>query len=173
MELVNIVKKRGAKRNQNAMDKKLDIVTETIPAEVAPVIQHLPEMILIRVTNPVPDAEDHVYTMIRNKAHQNVAYIFGEEARREPERDTVLIVKGITGDYPNMILVIPHDKVDLFKSKFHSADTAEKIEKLLIDYGILRNSPLFWQNIDWFQKYTPVENKRDFGLFDLKNYYTY
>jgi len=173
LEFVEKVKARTKTVARTSTDKHLDNVASTIPAETAPVVQFLPEMVLIKVTDSDPESKDQVYTMIRNKAHKNVAYIFDEESRREPERDNVIFIKGITGDYPNMMLVIPKAKLEEFKEQFHAADTREKIIAILKDYGILRNSVYFWQNIEWIQNYTPPSNNRDFGIFDLKNYYTY
>ena len=153
------------------VDKQLEDFSKTIPAKLAPVVQFLPELVLIRVK--MNNGNDQVYTMIRNKAHKNVAYIFDEQSRREPEKDTVMFIKGITGDYPNMILTVSEDELDTFKSLFYAADSADKIEAMLIKYGVLRNSNKFWQNVDWFQTYIKPSDHRDYGIFDLKNYYTY
>jgi len=40
--------------------------------------------------------------LIRNQELLNVAFIFGENLRREPEKDTLIVVPGFLGSYPNI-----------------------------------------------------------------------
>ncbi|MBL4683537.1 MAG: fatty acid cis/trans isomerase [Nannocystaceae bacterium] len=43
------------------------------------------------------------YTMTRVTEHRNVAYLFGDDRRREPEGDTLAICRRDTGSYPDLM----------------------------------------------------------------------
>jgi hypothetical protein len=46
------------------------------------------------------------YTLVRNKAHTNAAFMFGESDRREHDKDTLTAYPGLLGSYPNYFFVV-------------------------------------------------------------------
>lgn len=46
-------------------------------------------------------------TLIRNKAHTNVAFMFNENDRRERDKDTLTVYPGLLGSYPNYMFHVP------------------------------------------------------------------
>ena len=117
------------------------------------------------------DGGDEVYTILRNKALENVSYLFGEERRRMPEEDSLLVIPGLVGDYPNIMVDLKEEELPLFRERFHAADSMDKVIACWMTYGVLRNSPEFWPALDWFTSWDKQEDPIQAGRFDLKHYY--
>ena len=47
-----------------------------------------------------------VYALVHNDAHKNVAFMFGEDERRIPADDTLTVVRGHFGSYPNFFFEV-------------------------------------------------------------------
>lgn len=158
-----------ARPGPGAAHRSLARVHEEIPQSMAHFVQYFPEVVFVRIR--MNDGDDEVYTILRNKAHKNVAYLFGEENLRDPKYDSLLVLPGLVGDYPNLMMVLGEDDVDGYLEKLHQSDSFDKIVDCYLSHGVLRNSPEFWPTLDWFvdwqQKADPVQA----GLFDLKHYF--
>jgi hypothetical protein len=133
-------------------------------------VQALPDVAFVHVATD-DDTEDLAYTIIRNKALSNNSMVFREGRRRVIEDDTLTVVKGHVGSYPNAFIHIPidqiEDRIDSYlniKDKLDYYNFAKK-------YAIKRNSPNFWEESDWhYRKYLkdqPVEA----GLFDMYRFH--
>ncbi|MBU2871706.1 fatty acid cis/trans isomerase [Colwellia sp. E2M01] len=111
--------------------------------------------------------KNHVYSLINNTAHTNVAELFFENSRLMPEKDTVAVLRGIVGNYPNAFFKV--DKADLsqFVSTLTQIKTEEDYSALKDKFAIRRTSPNFWQYADelhtWYEKHYP----RSAGLLDF------
>ena len=62
-------------------------------------VDFMPDVSFVRVSTGDPEA-DLAYTLIRNKAHTNVAFMLGEEKRREPGKDTLTAYPRTAGQLP-------------------------------------------------------------------------
>lgn len=133
-------------------------------------VQALPDVTFVHVVTD-DNTEDLAYTIIRNKALSNNSMLFKEGRRRVLKDDTLTVVKGHVGSYPNAFSHIPvdqiEDRIDAYlkiKNKLDYYSFAKK-------YAIQRNSPNFWEESDWhyrkFLKDQPVEA----GLFDMYRYH--
>ena len=69
-------------------------------------IDFMPDVAFLRVV-PEDAAQAQAYTLIRNKAHSNVAFMFDEEERRERDDDTLTVYRGLLGSYPNFFFDVP------------------------------------------------------------------
>ncbi len=129
----------------------------------------LPEASLLRVRSDGPD-RDAVYTLVANRAHTNVASMFGEADRRLPDHDRLMLVPGFTGSYPNFAFDVPIGELNEFTIRLAGADTPETMIAVADRWGVRRSADDFWQTIDWFsaefRRQEPVET----GLFDLQRY---
>lgn len=131
-------------------------------------VQQMPDLVVLRVRDS--KIGDQVYTIIRNKAHTNVAFIFGEEKRRRPEDDTLSIVPGFMGSYPNFFFSIDTGQQDEFVAALLAMKNVVDFEQFIETYGIRRTSPKFWKTSDWFNaQYTRI-NPVEAGLLDLNRY---
>ena len=111
-------------------------------------VQFLPDVMFVHVTTG-DDSQDLAYTIIRNKALSNNSMLFNENRRRVLENDTLTVVKGHIGSYPNAFSRIPIGKIEA------RIDAYLRIQNVLDYYnyakenGIQRNSPNFWEESDW------------------------
>lgn len=128
-----------------------------------------PDVTFLRVKTP-PGQEDLAYSIIKNKALSNNSFMFGEERRRKPEDDTLSIVRGHVGNYPNAFAQIPLEEVETLVD--HYLKVKDRITYYLMarKYVIRRTNPDFWDEYDWhcrtFLKAHPIEG----GTFDLYRY---
>ena len=138
------------------------------PAAGLNVIEQLPEATMLRIETP--SGKRMVYSMLRNRAHSNVAFLLGEAYRYQPGLDTVTIYPGVLSSYPNFIFNIPAQEVPQFVAQMEGAKDADRFEKVVDRWGVRRSHPLFWQYFHDLSQYiretTPVEE----GVLDMNRY---
>ncbi len=133
-------------------------------------VQALPDVTFVHVVTD-DDNKGIAYTIIRNKALSNNSMMFDEAHRRVLKNDTLTVIKGYTGSYPNTFSRIPIDQIeDRIDSYLKIKDKLDYYH-FAKQYGIQRNSPKFWAESDWhhqtFLKSQPVEA----GVFDMYRYH--
>lgn len=131
-------------------------------------IRFLPEMTLLRVTDE--RGERTVYSIIRNRAHSNVAFMFGESLRHQPERDTLTLYPGIAGSYPNFIFDVPASQIAAFREQLTAASSAESFEKIVMQWGVRRTHPQFWEILHDFTKWHRETEPLEAGILDVNRY---
>ncbi|MCK5915406.1 MAG: fatty acid cis/trans isomerase, partial [Deltaproteobacteria bacterium] len=116
------------------------------------------------------DGRDIAISMIINRWHDNVSFLFGEDKVLDPTKDHIDFIPGFVGSYPNYFLDVNEadfpDFIDLLSS-FH--DTKEEIARFN-KYVVNRADDDFWEHYDWFQKRFDIEQPVNSGLFDLNRY---
>jgi hypothetical protein len=132
-------------------------------------IHALPEVSFLRVKT-ADSLKDFVYTLIHNRKLLNVSFIFGESLRREPEQDTLTVVPGFLGSYPNIFLAVQKDHLAEFIEQLQHAKTDTDLDKFYSQYSIRRTNPEIWQYYDWFNKKYRSEQPESAGLFDMNRY---
>jgi hypothetical protein len=119
-----------------------------------------PEQILLRVKRS--SEKDEVYTILNNVSHTNVAHIFGEDERVLANEQSISVLPGIVGSYPNVFLNVHEDQLAEFVTAFDSVSTGKDYEAFLDRYGIRRTSPEFWSFSDWIHDWylenAPIES---------------
>ena len=131
-------------------------------------IHLLPNVTFLRVDNPRGGFK--VYTLLRNRAHSNVAFILGEELRYEPEKDSLTILKGPVGSYPNFIFRVSQQEVSAFvKAVAGMRDDSDR-QTLINRWGVRRTHPDFWSVFHSFREYMEDTEPRQAGYFDLNRY---
>ncbi|CAM3360393.1 fatty acid cis/trans isomerase [Pseudomonas fluorescens] len=138
------------------------------PAAGLKVIEQLPEATMLRVETA--SGKRVVYSMLRNRAHSNVAFLLGEAYRYQLGLDTVTIYPGVLSSYPNFMFNIPAGEVPEFVSAMEDAKDAQRFERIVDRWGVRRSHPLFWQYFHDLSRYvfetTPVED----GVLDMNRY---
>lgn len=115
--------------------------------------------------------EDAVVSIVINRWHDNVAFLFGEGGALDPARDRADFIKGFIGSYPNYFIDVHQDELpDFFDALMHYKATPED-EKRLQQYGVNRADDDFWEQYDWFQDRFNKKEPVTSGLFDLNRYY--
>ncbi|MCG7530400.1 fatty acid cis/trans isomerase [Psychrobium sp. MM17-31] len=127
-------------------------------------LQYLAQTSLITVVDE--NNQRHVFSMLHNNAHKNVAELGHEQERRLPKRDTVTVVNGFIGAYPNVFIELTEAQITPFVNAVASLTSKEDYKQLLDRFAIRRTHPQFWQHSDrinqLFKDYEPLEH----GLLD-------
>ena len=154
-------------------DQDLDVPAEiaklaSIASTQAPWVQYFPDLSLLRINNA--DGTDQVYSLIHDKAHTNVAFLFAESLRREPEKDTLTIMKGPIGSYPNFFFKVDEAELASFTHDLQAVRTEEQWLSFINAYGVRRSDGDFWETADYFQNAAIGRHPRESGLLDLNRY---
>lgn len=113
-----------------------------------------------------------VYSVIRNREHENISWILGESLRLAPEEDTLTILKGFHAFYPNFFFVVDENKVADFVERTKKISNATDYKNLEETYGLSRVSPDFWPLYDsLYVKFKEMDSK-EAGQLDLSRYFS-
>lgn len=138
------------------------------PAASLPVVDFLPECTLLRIYTATGQRE--IYTVLRNRAHSNVAYLTGESLRYEPEKDTLTIYPGILTSYPNFAFNVPADEVDDFTAAMAAVKSAADMENVVKHWGVRRMNPDFWALFHDYTEYMREHEPVEAALLDANRY---
>jgi hypothetical protein len=138
------------------------------PAAGLKVIDQLPEASLLRIETASGKRE--FYSLLRNRAHSNVAFMLGEALRYQPGLDTLTIYPGVLSSYPNFIFNIPAQQVPEFVTQMENAKDAAALEKIVDRWGIRRSHPQFWHYFHDQTRYLDETDPREAGVLDMNRY---
>jgi len=138
------------------------------PAGGLKVIDQMPEATMLRVD----DGQGHrvIYSVLRNRAHSNVAFLLGEAHRYQPELDTLTVFPGVMSSYPNFMFSVPAAEVPTFVDQMMAVKDAASFEKIVDHWGIRRSHPQFWFYFHDLTKYVEETNPVNAGVFDMNRY---
>ena len=138
------------------------------PAAGLKVIEQLPEATMLRVE--AADGRREVYSLLRNRAHSNVAFMLGEAYRYQPGLDTLTIYPGVLSSYPNFMFNVLAADVPAFVAAMEQARDGAAFERIVQRWGIRRSHPQFWGYFhdlnDYIKETEPVEA----GVLDMNRY---
>ena len=138
------------------------------PAAGLRVIDQLPEATMLRIESS--SGTRVVYSLLRNRAHSNVAFLLGESLRYQPGLDTLTIFPGVLSSYPNFMFNIPAREVPAFVAAMENAKDADHFEKVVERWGIRRSHPQFWQYFHDLSRYIHETEPVEEGVLDMNRY---
>lgn len=107
------------------------------------------------------------YTIIHHNAHYNISSLLNEEGQRAYDEDTVTIVPGFIGDYPEAIWYLHNtEQVNAFASGLAKVTDEAAYRDLKREFSIRRTHPQFWQYSDILHHVAKQYRGVEFGLFD-------
>jgi len=150
--------------------RRVDAALHELASVARPFVRRTPDLSLLRVRVDPTGTRDLVYSLVHNKAHTNVAFMFRENDRRQPSADTITIVPGFLGSYPNFFFDVKLGDVRDFVARMSAVDSDASFTRLVEAYGVRRTSPRFWKEADWLHgelaRTVPIEA----GRLDLSRY---
>ncbi len=156
--------------NANLFEQRADQAMRRIAGMRGKQVQVLPDVTFVHVVTG-GDTGDLAYTIIRNKALSNNSMLFKEGRRRLPENDTITVVKGYMGSYPNAFIRIPVGEIETRIDSYLKISNKLDYYNYSKKHGIQRNSPIFWEESDWhYQKFLKGQPIRA-GLFDMYRFH--
>lgn len=150
-------------------DREMSTLAAT-RAEFLPAINYLPNVTFVRVVND--QGERTVYSVIRDRAHTNVAFMLGEDLRYQPNDDKLTIYPGVIGSYPNFMFEIPASQLELFSERMKRLDAEQpgEFERIVELWGVRRTHPRFWDLLHditaWQREHQPLQA----GIFDVNRF---
>jgi hypothetical protein len=154
----------------SATERRAERALQPIASVPGPWVAELPDLAFLRVRSGKLDRGVVTYTLVHNKAHTNVASMFDEEERREPAKDTLSVVRGTLGSYPNFLFDVEVAQIEAFARALAAVGNASDFEALVERWGVRRTSPYFWEAFDWIHDDFRRRSPTAFGLFDLGRY---
>jgi len=127
-----------------------------------------PEVAFLQVIRK--NGEREAYSLLHNRAHSNIAQLFGEESRFIPEEDTLTVTPGFIGTYPNIFFQVNEIELDAFAKRLSALANEEDYTELVDRYGVRRTAPWFWRTSDYFVEQYRTDYPVEAGLFDLNRY---
>lgn len=136
---------------------------DSLPAQQATL---MPETTMIVIQDDKNPDNIDVFTALRNSAHYNVNSLFEEEENREPSKDSITLVHGLLGSYPDAFWYINASEITSSIEKLKSIKSEADYKALLDGVGMRRTNPNFWAFSDklmqWSSERYPIEG----GLLD-------
>lgn len=117
------------------------------------------------------NGEDIQGSLVINRWHDNVNSLFREEKRLNSNKDTIDVIDGNIGSYPNVFMEVKEEDLpDFFDMLVNFENTGEYLAKLE-KYAISRSDRNFWKYYDWFQNKFEEDEPLEAGLYDLNRYH--
>ena len=138
------------------------------PAAGLKVIDQLPEATMLRIETR--DGTRAVYSLLRNRAHSNVAFLLGESMRYQPGLDTLTLYPGVLSSYPNFMFNIPAEQVPAFVEQMENARDRYRFEQIVERWGVRRSHPQFWQYFHDLSRYIQETDPVEEGVLDMNRY---
>ena len=163
-QLMSGIKDQGYDINEsNTSDKYLHEMN-ILSAMPNAAIQHLPDVTFLSIEDTKGNLNS--FTLLRNKAHTNVASLFNEKSSLLPDKDTLTIVNGFLGAYPNAFWHVSDQRLNELVNDANRINSVHDYAKFMTNYGVRRTAADFWQHSDKlhanFNKIAPI----DYSLFD-------
>ena len=125
----------------------------------------LSEATFIAITDNT--GESSYFTLMRNNAHLNMTALLSEKKTLIPEENTVTVVNGLVGSYPNTFMRVSSTKVEAFVDQILALQTEGDYQKLMDVYGVRRTAKDFWEFTDQLHQWQQQKHPIEFGLFDF------
>lgn len=132
------------------------------------VIEWLPEASMVRVE--YDDETREIYSLLRNRAHTNVAFMFGEAYRYQPRLDTLTVYPGVLSSYPNFMFNVPAKQVPAFVQALEGTRSQAAFEDIVERWGIRRTHPDFWFYFNDLTRYLQDTDPVEAGVLDMNRY---
>jgi hypothetical protein len=149
----------------SAVERSVERELQRLASVKGDFVSLLPEVAFLRVRGP-----DLVYVLVHNDAHTNVAFMFGEDKRRLPADDTLSVIRGHFGSYPNFAFEVEAGQISGFVSDLLAVRSDADLERFVDSYGIRRTSARFWATADFLSADLRRRDPTGAGLYDFGRY---
>jgi hypothetical protein len=155
-------------------DMKLDDIASSLrpiasvpAADTTPFSRYFPDLALLKIKTATGP---RVYSIIHNKEHENVSWIMAESLRMDPQADTLTLLEGYLGSYPNMIFEVNSEELKSFVTQVKKIKNEKDYQRLVDAFGVRRTNLEFWKSYDELTHEDRIHGAEDFGYLDLTRY---
>ena len=157
----------GASQALQRIDQRLSSLAAR-PLAGLPAIEFLPEATLLRVE--LDGGGREVYSLLRNRANSNVAFMLGESLRYQPEKDTLTLYPEVLTSYPNFLFSLREGEVNAFVAALEQARSAADFERIVLRWGVRRTHPQFWALFHDMSEHIRETDPVEAGVLDMNRY---
>ena len=155
------------RRDAAAVEQALSRLSNR-PAAGFKAINFLPEASMLRVE--FSNGEREVYSLLRDRAHSNVAFMLGEQYRYQPGLDTLTVYPEVLSSYPNFIFNVKAEAVPAFVMALQQVSDEKSFRKVVEHWGIRRTHPEFWQYFHDLTEHIREREPLEAGVLDMNRY---
>lgn len=105
-------------------------------------------------------------TILRNNGHLNITAILRESKTLLPEENTITVVKGFLGAYPNAFMKVKREDITLFVDEVLAMNSNGAYRRLLDQFGMRRTNQDFWRYSDNLHNKFRLDSEVNFGFLD-------
>jgi len=167
------------KKFSPVLSRRYDLNTKGLPRDARKSLERLanlegaatatlPEVSFLAVTGL--NGSDRHFTLLHNSAHSNISTLFEESKNRLPAEDTVTLVDGFLGAYPNAFHKVDAKDLPSFVDAVAGLRSEASYAELLTRYGIRRTDARFWPHSDAVNAAYAGSFPIEAGLFDYNRY---
>ncbi len=128
---------------------------------------YLPEVAFLTVREPRGQARAISTSRCSSTArHRNVAVVMGEDRRLLPDEDTLSVLTGFVGGYPNVFLEVDAKELPAFVNSVRDLASDADFDGLFQRYGLRRTDARFWAHSDEVHRAYRQWAPKEAGLFD-------
>lgn len=128
------------------------ISAANIPAKA---LQWMPQSTLLLVPG------EGLFSLLHESAYSNLSSLFGEEHRRRPLEDQLIVTQGVIGAYPNSFLKVNAVDLAQLAQGLAALNSEADYQALKRRFGVRRTDPSFWAHSDEiarvFKRQQPTE----------------
>ncbi len=133
-----------------------------------PSLSWLPEVVVLRVDDP-PRAPRH-FTLLRNTGHRSVSSLLREGRELLPAENTLTVVQGFIGAYPNAIYRLPRSEIRALAKAIGELSSEDDYRALADRHAVRRTDPAFWEYSDEIQSAHLQQAPISAGLLDYNRF---
>lgn len=153
----------------SALERRAERALQPLAGVRGAWVAQMPEIVFLRVRDG-GGGQDASYSLVHNRAHSNVAFMFDEASRLLPADDTMTIARGYFGSYPNFVFSVDVAQIEAFTAELAAVRDQIDFGALVENWGVRRTSPDMWATVDWLHADYQRREPTQFGLFDLGRY---
>ncbi len=124
----------------------------------------LPEMSVLRIDGS--SGGPRYVTLLRNTAHANVAHLAREKSELLPDENTLTVVPGFIGAYPNAIYRSSVSELPALRAVLAGLASEADYRRLADRFAVRRTNPQFWTASDVLHDAYGAWAPLEAGLFD-------
>ncbi|WP_372652033.1 fatty acid cis/trans isomerase [Halobacteriovorax sp.] len=154
--------KRAVKSTKQSFDTRL----KKLDRFKGKFLSYFPEITLLKV-------EDELYTIVHNKEYKFVSFFLNDASTRDSldqENDTLTLIKGVEGSYPNLFINLSKDNIHQFMEDMANITSPLEYTQFIAKYGVRRTNSNFWKYSDWINQEYLKNQKFRAGVLDLNRY---
>ena len=145
-------------------DMQLRAELQSLAAVKGASLSWLPEMSVLHIDGL--SGGPRYVTLLRNTAHANVAHLAREKSELLPDENTLTVVPGFIGAYPNAIYRASVSELPALRAELAGLASEADYRKLADRFAVRRTNPQFWATSDALHEAYGAWAPLEAGLFD-------